>query len=527
VKRNSLTEAKKGLHSPGSLAVIQFDIEMPRFSAAFAILLAAAVSAEAAAIRGVVVDHFTGRPLARTLVTLEMIQANGVVKVAVRTASSGQFVFSPLNAGAYLLSAARKNYATLKYGQKFWHSPGIPIVLSDESAPYIDLRLHRLVAITGNVWDENEVGIAEQEVYAYRASRPPVLLARAKTDDRGVYRIGGLNPGQFLIRTGAKQLDEETGVLPTFYPNAASVEDARVIDIVLDQEAEQINIRPTFGKTFTLSGEVVGQCDGRISVSLISSLEQITVSAPRTFAFTELSPGAYDLVADCPGRFATAAYQRMQLSRDTDRVLIQLAPVPVVQLSFEDHAGKPIDPQLVSVLARRKDLSGEGPPQRLRDGTPMLPGRWELTVAPAGNLYPVSISGFNIENPEPKRADAWNEFLIPARGRFNMKVVMSSGAPSVHGRVTKSLGEAAVGAPVYLEAYDPTSNKRLVDLRKTLTGPRGEYRFSGLTPGSYRVVSSFEFDDPDERMMETARAATVSLESGKDLSQDLDLYTAP
>jgi hypothetical protein len=204
-----------------------------------------------------------------------------------------------------------------------------------------------------------------------------------------------------------------------------------------------------------------------------------------------------------------------------------LAPVPVVQLSFEDQTGKPIDPQLVSVLVRRKDLSGSGPPQRLRDVTPLLPGHWEFRVAPAGNLYPVSISGLNVENLVSARADAWNEFLIAPRGRSSLKVVMSSGASSVHGRVTKSLGEAAVGAPVYLEAFDPLSNKRLVDLRKTLTGPRGEYRFSGLTPGSYRVVSSFEFDDPDEGMMETARAATVSLESGKDPSQDLELYTTP
>ena len=84
-----------------------------------------------------------------------------------------------------------------------------------------------------------------------------------------------------------------------------------------------------------------------------------------------------------------------------------------------------------------------------------------------------------------------------------------------------------MGAPVYLEAFDPTLNKRLVDLRKTLTGPRGEYRFAGLTPGSYRIVSSFEFDDPDERTMEAVQASTIVLESAKDRAQDLDLYSRP
>ena len=407
---------------------------MPPSRAAFAFLLAAAIS-EAATIRGVVLDHNTGRPLGRTLVTLEMIQANGVAKVAVRTAGNGQFVFSPLNAGAYLLSVARKNYATLKYGQKFWNSPGVPIVLSDESTPYIDLRLHRLGAVTGSVWDENEIGIAEQEVYAYRPSRPPVLLARGRTDDRGVYRIGGLNPGQYLMRTGAKQLDEETGVLPTFYPDSASVDDARVIDVALDQQAEYINIRPAFGKTLTLSGEaeVVG-CDGRISVTLISDLEQTTITTPRAFSFSELSPGPYELVADCSGaRYSYGAYQRLQLYRDTDKLSVQLGLVPNIQLSIEDQAGKSIDPQLVSVQARRKDLSGEGPAQRLRDGMKLLPGRWELTVAPAGNLYPVSISGVGFDNTEHGRADGWTEFLFTGRGRVGLKVIMSPEQPRCMG----------------------------------------------------------------------------------------------
>ena len=487
--------------------------------------MAAAVS-EAATIRGVVLDHYTGRPLARTLVSLGMIQANGVVTVSVRTASNGQFVFPQLNAGAYLLSAARKNYALLKYGQKFWNSPGVPVVLADEGAPYIDLRLHRLGAVTGSVWDENEIGIAEQEVYAYRPSRPPVLLARGRTDDRGVYRIGSLSPGPYLVRAGPKQLDEETAALPTFFPNATAVDDARIIDVGLDQQTEDINIRPALGKTLTLSGDVVGQCEGRISVSLISDIGQTTVSGPH-FTFDELSPGPFELVADCPGaRNSYGAFQRLQLYRDTDKVSMQLGLVPTIQLSIEDEAGKSIDPRLVSVMARRKDLAGEGSPQRLRDGMSLLPGRWDLSVGASGNLYPVSIYGVGVENLERARADAWSEFLI-LRGRIGLKVTMASGAATVHGRVTKALGDPTVGAPVYLEAFDPTLNKRLVDLRKTLTGPRGEYRFAGLTPGSYRIVSSFEFDDPDERTMEAVQASTIVLESAKDRAQDLDLYSRP
>src|SRR5437867_3993914 len=71
-----------------------------------------AVSAQAAAIRGVVLDHASGRPLARSVVTLQAVQGYGGGKTSVRTGSSGQFVFSPLSAGAYLLSASRPGFCS-------------------------------------------------------------------------------------------------------------------------------------------------------------------------------------------------------------------------------------------------------------------------------------------------------------------------------------------------------------------------------------------------------------------------------
>src|SRR6266568_3655510 len=107
----------------------------------FLCLVLAAVSADAAAIQGVVLDQYTGRPLARSVVTIDIIEVNGVERLTVRTGSDGRFVFSPLNAGAYLVTAERPNYATLKYGQKFWNAPGTPIRLTDESAPFLDLRM--------------------------------------------------------------------------------------------------------------------------------------------------------------------------------------------------------------------------------------------------------------------------------------------------------------------------------------------------------------------------------------------------
>jgi protocatechuate 3,4-dioxygenase beta subunit len=490
-----------------------------------------AASAQAAAIRGIVLDHSSGRPVARAIVTLQAVQGSGAAKASIRTGSSGSFVFSSLTTGVYLLSASRPGFAVLKYGQKKWNTPGMPIQVAEESAPFLDLRLHRLGAVTGVVWDENEIGIPEQEVLAYRNTRPPTLAARGRTDERGVYRIGGLEPGQYLIRSGAKELDEETGVVPTFYKDATAARDARTVDVELDQQAAEINVRPVFGKLLKLTGAVYGipmPGGGPVQVTLISDMGQTSVMADGygRFGFSQLAPGNYELVAEASqGRRPSAAFRSFFMDRDVAGLPLQLGQIPSVQISIQEQQGRTIDPRSITVLARRKDLSGEGATLRLQNGAPLLPGRWDIAVAPTAEMYPVSIAMQGADQTRAGRADTWNEYTLSPRNQVDLTITISSGAAAVHGKVTRSINEPAPGAPVYLEAFDPATGQRLAELRQALTNARGEYGFSGLTPGSYRIVSSFEFDEPDERTMEAARAKLLAVKAGSDSVQELELYT--
>ena len=80
------------------------------------------------------------------------------------------------------------------------------------------------------------------------------------------------------------------------------------------------------------------------------------------------------------------------------------------------------------------------------------------------------------------------------------------------------------GAPVYLEGWDPTSRQRLVELRVTRTDLRGNYAFRYLTPGAYRVLSTFEHRDPDVGVFDKASAPSLRVESNGDETRDLDLW---
>jgi Carboxypeptidase regulatory-like domain len=139
--------------------------------------------ASAASIPGIVVEHFSGRPLARAEVKLAALGAPGTAggEIKIRANTVGQFLFSGLSVGAYLLTASRTGFAELRYGQKTWKAAGAPIVLAEPERHYVaELRLRRLGAVAGIVWDENQVGLPEQDVIVYEATRPPKMAARGR-----------------------------------------------------------------------------------------------------------------------------------------------------------------------------------------------------------------------------------------------------------------------------------------------------------------------------------------------------------
>ncbi len=69
--------------------------------------------AHAAVIRGMVVENQTGHPLARSVVVASPVAGTPGGAKSMRTDLYGGFVFEDLPAGAFLVSAARKGFASV------------------------------------------------------------------------------------------------------------------------------------------------------------------------------------------------------------------------------------------------------------------------------------------------------------------------------------------------------------------------------------------------------------------------------
>jgi len=476
-----------------------------------------AATAFAGVIHGVAVEQASSRPLARTRVKLETLASTGPQTAAsILTNRSGQFVFNAVPDGYYLVSATRPGFAPVIWSQKRAYAAGLLIAVTRDSVTFAELRLPRLGAISGRILDENHVGLPEVAVLVYPAKIPLRAAARAKSDDRGFYRLAGLSPGRYWVRTASHELEDATGLLPTFAPEYTTTRDARIIEAVLDREVPEVDLQPVAGRLVRLGGRLTGCRPGTVKITLSSDTgrsESTVDCAAGIYAFEGLSPGNYELLAEQQTpEFSIAALLELTADRDQENANLNLSPLPQVTLESE-----------VPVLARRRDLAGEAEAIQLRStaATRLLPGYWDMTAHPGPSRFLESIS----MSPRPRRTSKrgpdpdWFEIYIEIYSRNRIQVILSPQASRLSGQVTTSGSDPVPGAPVHVWPLDPETRRRLNGPKTSYADLQGKYHFEGLPPGRYQAWSSFDQIDPS--------GADVVVGQGSALSLPLTLVSIP
>ena len=168
----------------------------------------APVPGQAAAIRGRVLSA-ARKPVPGASVR---VMATGVERT-LRTDDSGAFSFDGLAPGRYMLQANLSDQTTWYFGQNGPGQAGRPMsVARDQVIDGVDVVLPPTRAISGVVVDEHGEPLQGVRVQAmqprYAAGRlvaAPVGSARS-TDDRGRYRLWGLQPNSYLVAASIEGL---------------------------------------------------------------------------------------------------------------------------------------------------------------------------------------------------------------------------------------------------------------------------------------------------------------------------------
>ena len=151
----------------------------------------------------------TGRPLRTARVMLSGGQGGGRSAV---TDDSGQFDFQQLPEGRYTLNASKAGFVSLSYGQRRPLQPGTPLQLANnQTLRDLELRLPRGSAIGGRITDETgepmpNIMVRVMRQQLVQGQRQLMPAGNGQTDDRGQYRVWGLNPGEYYVSAAAPNI---------------------------------------------------------------------------------------------------------------------------------------------------------------------------------------------------------------------------------------------------------------------------------------------------------------------------------
>jgi hypothetical protein len=213
-----------------------------------------------------------GEPVANVVVALQNTPGPPPSPgVRVRTDGAGQFRFTGVTAGRYVLGSLAPGFVSPS-DRPYGPQGGLITVSEGENMDGVSIELKRGAAIAGRVIDSRRRAIAEENVVLMRLDengRPQHFYSQMNTslnttDDRGYYRLFGLPAGRYLVSVGTKsqEFSSQGGrrifYPQTFHPDATEESKAEVIELSEGGEATGVDITVAeANRAYLVSGRIV------------------------------------------------------------------------------------------------------------------------------------------------------------------------------------------------------------------------------------------------------------------------------
>lgn len=538
----------------------------------------AAPATGAASVAGTLVAGDTGLPIrtARVALTGERL-ADPLVTV---TDDHGVFAFNGLAPGSYYLWAAKTGFVTASYGERRAGSsrPGTRLILADrQRLDKLRFALPRAAVISGIVVDEfgePAHGVALQALrYVTVAGRRTVTSgALGESDDRGMYRISSLPPGEYAVvasfrnplssafRAGVAARDSKASSPPavlhqfrqdvrdasgpsyvdTYYPGTTTMSGATPITLGAGDERSGIDIRMRRVVLSRVSG-VVRDADGTVpsaEVRLSSAVsgsggdyDERVARAARIgqdgrFSFEAVSPGQYVLAArhhDPDTRVPSAgrwAQQDISVSGgNIDGITLTLQHgMMVTGVVVPDEGALESSPAGVVLTPASRFLAesvflhaavGDGGRFTM---TNVVPGRFKLEFRSASPEWRLASAMFGGRDMADFQLD------VNPGDQLTGVLTVTKKSTELSGVVSNANSQPVRDLTVIIfsaeERFWVPENRRN---RPAATDADGRYSFANLPPGAYRLAAVDDYDDVagiDANLLRTLLPTSVAITIG-------------
>jgi hypothetical protein len=540
-----------------------------------------ATAAGTGRIGGHVVAADSGRPIKRARVFLSAAELPG--GRGMLTDDDGSFDFTELPAGRYTLNASKGGFIQLSYGQRRPLQAGTPLQLSNgQQLKGVDLALPRGGVVSGRVSDENGdfmpgVTVAVLRYQYQQGDRQLVPSGRGQTDDRGVYRVWGLNPGEYYVsatapgenpgggrgrggsggggrggrgRGGDPDEDQDQLIYaPTYYPGVGSVADARSVTVGVSQEVLNLDFGLQLVRTAHVTGHVENP-DGSWAANGNVTLTPQNRPGGRgnfgmnygsridwdgQFSVANVPPGLYTLRARNNDRDAPlSASQPLSVSGDVGSLVVLLQTGGSLAGTIAFQPGSTPAPtdltqvRLAAPSADPDDNMGPTPNPRVnKDGTFTFDGVAVGThlIRPNGGN---GLRGWNLKSVTVDGRDVTDIPISVRSGQriSNVVVTFTDKLSEINGSVTDAQGNAITEYTVL--AFSTNSAVWRPQSRQISTArpdQTGMFKIRSLPAGEYYVVTvdpseQGEWFDPAYLDQHRGGASRVTLADGDVKTQD-------
>ena len=504
-------------------------------------------------ITGRVIASDNGRPVKRARVFVTAVELPG--GRGIMTDDQGIFDISELPAGRYTLTVSKTGFVSLSYGQRRPLQAGTPLQLNDgQTLKGIEFQLPRGSVIGGRVLDEDGEAMPGVMVrvmrYQYlQGDRRLTPAGAGQTDDKGMYRVWGLMPGDYYVTAvarggpfgggpfggiggpggpggfagrggrgggpGAAQGggdQEQINYAPTYYPGVPSVNEAKAITLGLSQEQLDINFNMLLVRVARITGHVLNPdgtpvTSGNVNLGLDAGGgggrgNQIgmnyggRIQWDGAFTIGNVAPGRYMLRArGDDGDTPQYAAQALTVSGDDlDDVTVMLAPAATITgtVTFAGTAGATPDLSQFRITAPSAEQSDVGPQQNARIGKD---GTFAIVGVAAGSHFVRSAGaarGFILKSVAINGRDVTDAPLTLRAGETlaNVSVVFTDQQNEINGTLTNEQGTPVPDYTVLAFSTDSSlwrpQSRQIMTARPDQTG---KYRIRGLPKGEYYLVA--------------------------------------
>jgi carboxypeptidase family protein len=517
-------------------------------------------------IEGSVISS-AGQPLRRAQVVLQPMQAGGSA-FAQTTDNSGKFFFKKLAPGRYSITIQRDGYLPLFAGRVGpYKMPPIFYVRPGDQIQNFTFAMMPWSVLSGRIkFDDAEPAInvtvqLYREQYL-RGRHGYVVAATTRTNDRGEYRVQGLDPGSYFVaalysapplppnveeqrRTNAEGKPvAELSYAVTFFPEALKMGDAVPVRVNPGQEVGGIDIFLALVHTVRVRGRVISAVSGApvpgpsITLRWNDADNTGSVSAPVNVGFTRdqhfdisgVTPGQY-LIVTAGGEDGKALSGRTPIQvadEDVDSVEILVGPEQkwkgTVTVEGDEAPKLPgvviqLTPRRATAFVSRSQLD-----QKQGFAVPFLPQEvYDLDVLNAPeDAYLKSI---RVGNSERLFSGLDAE---PGDTPQDMEVILGANGGKLLGRaVGTDSSIVASGASVLLIPDIPVSRPQFY--KSAFADEYGNFLVKGIAPGAYVVVAWFdqppcEIYNPNDLPACKAHGTTMTVGEGATESVQVTAY---